>query len=261
MGFFRHRPIIQLVTHLERSCANRAEIVRILSQSFTEGVVRLGVSEDRIRLIYDWVDTSLITPLPKSNPLAVELGLDREFVVLYAGNMGFSQGLEHVLEAARLLADEKIRFVLVGEGAAKDSLLATADSYQLQNITFLPFQPRAFLPQVLAMADVSLVILSRGMGFSSLPSKTLSILAGGRPMVASIDPGSDTWNLVERSDSGICVPPEDPARLAEAIQTLKQSPALRDQMGQNGRRYALHHHSPQSAAEAFEEILIEATAQ
>jgi colanic acid biosynthesis glycosyl transferase WcaI len=258
LGIFRHKLIINLVTLLERSCANRASIVRILSRSFTEGVKRLGVPENRIRLIYDWVDTSLITPLSKSNSFAVEHGVDKEFVVLYAGNMGFSQGLEHVLEAARLLAGEELRFVLVGEGAAKDSLVAAADAYQLQNVTFLPFQPRARLPEVLASADVSLVILRQGMGYNSLPSKTLSILASGRPMVVSIDPGSDTWNLVERSESGICVPPENPARLAEAIRTLKQNPALRDKMGQNGRRYALRHHSPQSTAASFEEILTEA---
>ncbi len=261
LGIFRHKLIIKLVTYLERGCADRAVVVRILSQSFTEGVRRLGVPQDRIRLIYDWVDTNLITPLPKSNLFAIEQGLDKDFVVLYAGNMGFSQGLEHVLEAARLLADEEIRFVLVGEGAAKDSLLATANSCQLKNVTFLPFQPRARLPEVLATADISLVTLRQGMGFNSLPSKTLSILASGRPLVVSIDPGSDTWNLVERSESGINVPPEDSARLAEAIRTLKQKPALRDQMGQNGRRYALLHHSPQSAAEAFEKILTEASAK
>lgn len=258
LGIFRHKPIINLVTLLERSCAKRAGIVRILSQSFTEGVKRLGVPEDRIRLIYDWVDTSLITPLPKTNSFAAEHGLDKEFVVLYAGNVGFSQGLEHVLEAARLLVDEEIRFVLVGEGTAKDSLVATADAYQLQNVIFLPFQPRARLPEVLATADVSLVMLRQGMGFNSLPSKTLSILASGRPMVVSIDPKSDTWHLVERSQAGICVPPEDPACLAEAILKLKQDPELRDQMGQNGRRYALSNHSPTAAAEAFEEILAEA---
>lgn len=260
LGIFRHRPVIHFITALERSCATRAGVVRVLSQSFIPGVERLGVPRERIRLIYDWVDTELITPLPKSNPFAVEHGLDREFVVLYAGNIGFSQGLEHLLEAARLLADEPVRFLIVGEGAAKEELLTIAATHQLRNVTFLPFQPRARLPEVLATADVSLVILRRGMGFNSLPSKTLSILASGRPIVASIDPGSDTWDLVERSQSGICVQPEDAERLAEAIRTLRQDPHLRNRMGENGRRYALEHHSPQSAAAAFEQILSEAMA-
>ncbi|HFD87613.1 MAG TPA: glycosyltransferase WbuB [Gammaproteobacteria bacterium] len=261
LGIFRHKPVIRLVTALERSCVKRAAVVRVLSQSFVPRVKRLGVSEERIRLIYDWVDTNLIVPLPKSNPFAVEHGLDNKFVVLYAGNVGFSQGLEYLLDTACLLSDEHIHFLVVGEGAAKEDLLAKANASHLQNVTFLPFQPRERLPEVLASADVSVVMLRRGMGFNSLPSKTLSILASGRPIIVSIDEGSDTWNLVERSGAGICVPPESPERLAEAIKTLKQNPALGEQMGQNGRRYALLHHSPESAAEAFESLLLEVTTQ
>jgi colanic acid biosynthesis glycosyl transferase WcaI len=258
LGVFRRRPIIRLVTYLERSCATRAKIVRVLSKSFTEGMKRLGVRDSRIRLIYDWVDTELIAPLPKSNPFSIEHGLDQEFVVLYAGNMGFSQGLEQVIEAARILADEEIRFVFVGEGASKESLLTMANAYALRNVTFLPFQPRDRLPQVLATADVSLVVLRKGMGLNSLPSKTLSILAAGRPIVASVDPDSDTWNLVARSKSGTCTPPGDSGLLAENIQVLRRNPELRAQMGQCGRQYAICHHSPVSAAKAFEAILAEA---
>lgn len=257
LGIFRHGPVIRFVTALERSCATRAAIVRVLSQSFIPGVERLGVQRERIRLIYDWVDTDLISPLPKVNRFAIEHGLDNKFVVLYAGNIGFSQGLENLLEAAHLLANEPIHFVIVGEGAAKTNLLAAAAAYGLQNVTFLPFQPRTRLPEVLATADISLVILRRGMGFNSLPSKTLSILASGRPMIVSIDPGSDTWDLVERSQSGICVPPEDAKRLADAIRVLWKDAGLREQMGENGRCYALKYHSPQSAAVQFEELFFE----
>ena len=258
LGIFRHKAVIELVTRLERNCTGRAAIVRILSQSFQEGVERLGVPEHKIRLIYDWVDTGLITPMPKNNAFASEQGLADCFVVLYAGNIGFSQGLEHMLETARMLVDENIRFVFVGEGTTKEFLMETATSLHLPNVTFLPFQPREQLPEVLATADVSVVMLRQGMGFNSLPSKTLSILASGRPMIVSIDPDSDTWNLVERSQSGLCVPPENPTRLAEAILILKRNPILCKQMGQKGREYALLHHSQESAAEAFEQTLAEA---
>jgi colanic acid biosynthesis glycosyl transferase WcaI len=260
LGIFRHKPIIQLMTYLEQGCAQRAAIVRILSQSFAEGIRRLGVPEARIRLIYDWVDTDLITPLPKSNPFAIEHGLDLEFVVLYAGNMGFSQGLEHVLEAAQMLVGESIRFLFIGEGAAKESLLEFAASRHLPNVKFLPFQPRARLPEVLATADVSLVTLRKGMGVNSLPSKTLSILASGRPMIVSIDPDSDTWSLVQRAQSGICIPPENPTMLAEAILALKRDHALCAELAYRGRQYALRYHSPGAAADAFENILNEAIA-
>jgi colanic acid biosynthesis glycosyl transferase WcaI len=178
--------------------------------------------------------------------------------VLYAGNIGFSQDLKNVLKCAQKLVNENIQFVFVGEGPAKQSLIEYSISLQLPNVRFLPFQPRVRLPEVLASTDLSLVTLRQGMGFNSLPSKTLSILASGRPLIACVDPGSDTWHLVERSQSGLCIPPEDPESLARAILTLKRNSKLKNQMGVRGREYVLNHHSPKMAAKAFEKILVEA---
>ena len=108
---------------------------------------------------------------------------------------------------------------------------------------------------MLATADVSLVVLKKGIGFRSLPSKSYSILASGRPIVASVDEGSDSWKLIERCGGGICVPPEDPDRLTEAILRLKSDPVLRRELGVQGREYAERHHSPQAAAALFEKLL------
>jgi colanic acid biosynthesis glycosyl transferase WcaI len=209
-------------------------------------------------LVYDWVDTDLIQPLPRDNGFAREHNLADGFVVLYAGNIGLSQGLEHVLAAAELLADHPdFHFVLVGDGAGREQLAAQAEQRRLVNVQFLPFQPRARLPEVLATADVSLVTLRHGVGSGSLPSKTFSILASGRPVLASVDEGSETWNLVERAEAGLCVPPESPAQLAKAILRLSQDDDLRERLGQNGRAWAERYHSPQSAAEQFEKLLVE----
>jgi colanic acid biosynthesis glycosyl transferase WcaI len=257
LGIFRHRPVIAAVTGLERFCLNHAAVVRILSDSFRPGLHALGVSDTKMALVYDWVDTDLIRPLPRDNAFARETGLTDRFVVLYAGNLGLSQGLEHVLTAAALLAAYgDIRFVFVGDGAAREQLVTQAEQHRLANVQFLPFQPRARLAEVLATADVSLVTLQRGVGWGSLPSKTFSILASGRPMLASVDEGSETWCLVNRAEAGLCVRPESPSHLAEAILTLKQDAALRERLGRNGRIWAERYHSPQSAAEQFENLLL-----
>ncbi|RPI57417.1 MAG: glycosyltransferase, partial [Chloroflexi bacterium] len=143
--------------------------------------------------------------------------------------------MEHLLAAAGLLASNaEIQFVLVGDGASLQHLRAQAGQAGLSNVTFLPFQPRERLPEVLASADVSLVSLQRGAAVRSLPSKTFSILASGRPLVASLDEGSDSWNLIQRAQAGLCVPPESPALLAEAILALKHDVALAEGMGRNG---------------------------
>ena len=149
--------------------------------------------------------------------------------------------------------EPEIMFLLVGDGAGKERLVSQAS--ELNNVRFLPFQPRERLPEVLASADLSLVILKQGMGSSSLPSKTFSILSSARPVLACVDKGSDTWNLIERSQSGLCVLPENPTALVQAILSLKKDPAGREKMGMNGRAWVEKYHSPRVAAEQFELLL------
>jgi colanic acid biosynthesis glycosyl transferase WcaI len=135
--------------------------------------------------------------------------------------------LEQVLTAAELLKNHvDLMFVFLGDGAGREPLIALAAKHNLGNVKFLPFQPRSRLPEILATADVSLITLKRGIGTASLPSKSFSILASGRPILASVDEDSDTWELVQRSEAGICVPPEDPQALAAAIRYLKDTPSL-----------------------------------
>lgn len=259
LGIFRHRPVVSAVSALERFCLDRAVSVRILSESFVPPMRRLGVPDHKIALIYDWVDTDLIRPLPRDNAFSRECDLTGRFTVLYAGNIGLSQGLECVLDSAeRLAAHDDIRFVFVGDGAGRAGLVREAERRKLGNVKFFEFQPRPRLPEVLATGDVSLVILRKGIGVASLPSKTLSALASGRPILASVDETSDTCALVRRADAGLCVPPEDSAALAEAVLELRNDVALRARLGRNGRDYALQHHSLTAAADRFERLLSDA---
>jgi len=259
LGIFRHKLVIKTVSILERFCLNHADTVQIISDSFRPGLRSLGVPDSKMVLVYDWVDTELIHPLPKDNSFSQELGLNDAFVIQYAGNIGFSQGVEHLLTTAKLLEGQKdIRFILVGNGVALESLYTQAEHNQLTNVQFVPFQPRERLPQVLASADVSLVILRKGIGLDSLPSKTYSIMASGRPILLSVDEGSETYKLVKRAGAGICVPPENPAELAKAILNLKEDKDLRERLGQYGRTWAEKYHSPQAAAKQFEKLLLNA---
>jgi colanic acid biosynthesis glycosyl transferase WcaI len=173
----------------------------------------------------------------RTNAFALEHKLLDEFVVLYAGNVGLSQGLEHVVVAAERLATEPdMRMVFVGDGAGRSALEAEAVRHPAAQVTSLPLQPRSRLAEVLGTADISLVCLKRGVGTGSVPSKTLSILASGRPLVASVDEGSDTRRLVEAAGAGLCVPPEDPSALAEAILALRRDPKRRADMGSAAAR-------------------------
>jgi colanic acid biosynthesis glycosyl transferase WcaI len=256
LGIFRHKPVIALVGRLERYCLDRSSVVRILSESFRPGLRNLGVSDAKMVLIYDWVDTELIKPLPKHNEFSQEHKLTNRFVVLYAGNIGFSQGLEYVLSAANQLASQSdIHFLFVGDGPGLGHLTAEVKLQGLTNIQFLPFQPRDRLPEVLASANISLVVLRKGIGTGSLPSKTFSILASGRPVIASVDGGSETSNLIQKANAGLCIEPENSSELAAAILELKNNRELCCQLGNNGRIWAEQKHSVNSATDQFQELL------
>lgn len=256
MGLFKNQILIRLIGYLEDFCLYHASRVQVLSDGFLPALASHGLASDRIAVIPHWLDTALVRPLPRSNSFSKEHALTECFVVLYAGNLGLSQGFETVLEAARLLKDQPdVLFLFVGDGAGRSQVGKQAG--ELNNVRFLPYQPRERLPEALASADISLAVLKRGIGSASIPSKLFSILASGRPVIASVDRESDAWKLICSSQAGLCVEPESPRQLADAILSLRDDPSRRAQMGLNGRAWVEEHHSPPSAAEQFETLFMQ----
>lgn len=256
IGLFRQPWLIRLIEFSEKLCLRRAKRVRVLCPSFLDTYGAKGVPRDKMVVIHDYVDPDEIHPLPKNNQFAAAHALESKFVVMYAGNVGLSQGLDMVLEtASRMRGDTGVRFVIVGDGADNERLRAIAKDRELQNVQFLPFQPREALPQVLAAADVSVISLKPGFGADALPSKIYPILASGRPIIASVDEHCDTWDMVESSECGIVVRPGDAAALEGAVVRLRDNADLRRRLGANGRSAAVNTYSRRTAAQAFDSAL------
>jgi colanic acid biosynthesis glycosyl transferase WcaI len=137
-----------------------------------------------------------------------------------------------------------------GGGSARRGLVERAQG--LDNVVFVGLQPKERLPEVLAAADVHTVLLKRGLARSSVPSKTYSILAAGRPVVASVDEGTEVERVVREADAGRSVPPEDTDAFVDAVRALCSSDAERDRLGANGRRWVERWLSPAAVAEAYE---------
>ena len=252
LGIFKPGLMDRVVGALESHCVRTADQVRILAPAFAEPARRLGARDERMPLIYDWTDTRFIGPLPRENSVRAEFGLDGKFVFMYAGNIGLSQGLEMVIEAAAALRyDPRVRFAFVGGGAGLAPLQEKARADQATNVVFIPFQPRARLPEVLAAADVSLITLRAGLT-DSLPSKVYSIMASARPVLASVDPRNDVVDVIARAGCGVCVTPGDVEALVAGCRRFLAMPAAEPEaMGTAGRAYVDAHHSPRSAAAQF----------
>lgn len=258
LGVFKNPIALGFVKAIEDFCLQHSTIVQALTEGFVPNLIERISSKTRLLVIPLWIDTDFIRPQRGENSFREEYGLDNHFIVLYAGNLGLSQGLETVLYAAQQLTnDVSIRFVFVGDGSGRLELVAKAHQMKLENVVFIPYQPRERLPEVLASADISLVVLRKEIGTSSLPSKTFSILASGRPVLASVDEDSDVCKLVQSAGAGLQVPPETPDALVYAIQKLKANIRLRNLYGKNGRAYVCSHHSAQAAAKQFGQLLMD----
>ena len=242
LGMLRNRFSIAFFEWLERFIYRHSSRIFAISEEFKTNLLGKGVAASKIEVIPNFTDVSLIRPLARDNPFSRAQGLGGKYVVLYAGNMGVSQGLDVVLEAAERVKEKReIVFLIVGEGACRDPLVAEAARRNLSNVKFLPFQPETEAPLVYASCDVALIPLRQGITENSTPCKTYSIMAAGKPYIACVDEGSNLWKLAEKAGCGLCVEPENGAALAEAVLQLQADQGLAHTMGRNGRAYAERH--------------------
>jgi glycosyltransferase involved in cell wall biosynthesis len=173
------------------------------------------------------------------------------FIIVYAGSHGLANALDSLLQAARLLADEPVTFLMVGQGPEKAALQHVASQAGLSHVVFLPPVRKNAVPALLAAAD-ALILCWRCIPiyrFGVSPNKLIDYMMAGRPVIHAIDAGND---MVAESGCGISVPPEDPQALAGAVRRLMQTPAdERARMGENGRSYVLAHHDYRVLARRF----------
>jgi colanic acid biosynthesis glycosyl transferase WcaI len=257
-GAIRNRRVIRLAAALERWTYRRSAAVTVLSDDLATNI-RRKIGSHRagtIRVIPNFVDTERIRPGDRVTAYRAEFALGEGPVVLYAGNVGFSQSFEPLVEAARRCPD--ITFVVHGDGAARPDLEHRTAG--LGNFRVVGFQPTGRLSEVLASGDVHVVLLRRGLGDVSVPSKSYSSLAAGRPVVASIDQGTEIPRLLDAAGAGRSVEPDDVDGFVAALRALVDDPVERARMGASGRRWVVAHASPTAVAAAYADLLAEVAA-
>lgn len=258
-GAISNRTIIRVARWLERVSYKTSDAVVLLSDDLLRNVERKvsRLHRSTLHVIPNFVDTVAITPRNRMTDYRRELGIGEGVVVMYAGNVGFSQSIELLIAAARELPH--IQVVINGDGAARSSLQELARD--CENVHFVEYQPIERLGEVLASADIHVVPLRAGLASVSVPSKTYSILAAGRPILAAIDLDTEIPRILVASGAGITVPPEDAAKFTAALRWLVDQPELRVEMGNKGRRWVEQHASPQAVARAYEALFMNQSKQ
>ena len=259
LGALKNRWAISLLFALERFVYARGRFITVIAPGMRRRILKKGVPPDKVRLIPNFVDADDLTPGPKANPFSRQHGLDRAFVVAYAGNMGPAQGLDTVLDAAALLEREsRVRFLLVGEGTSFDRLKQAVADRGLRNVLMLPHQPYAMVPQIYATSDLALVPLAVNTASDAVPSKVYRIMACARAVLACADPESDLAELVRVAECGRVVAPGSPKALANAIAAAMRDESACALMGEAGRRHVLTNYARPSISAEYEALVREA---
>jgi colanic acid biosynthesis glycosyl transferase WcaI len=252
LEMLKNRILIRLAEWLEWSTYQRAGLVWAVTKGIRQSLLARRLPPERVFLLTNGVDTTKFRPQPQAQARAM-LDWEDRFTVIYTGTHGLAHGLTTVLEAAERLRDRsEIRFVLVGDGAAKEDLVSRAQQRDLKNVTFLEPQPHDQIPLLLAASDACLAPLRKLPLFEgALPSKIYEAMACARPVLLGVE-GEARQIFEQEAGAALAVEPENPDALAAAILYLYEHPRVAKDLGSRGRAFVESHYDREQLSIALE---------
>lgn len=226
---------------IENFTYRNADKIIVISQDFKRNIMAKGVPEEKIEVIYNWVDEQAVVHIPRDeNKLFKKYNLDpNKFYITYCGNIGLTQNMDLLLDVAKeLSSEENIHFVLVGEGADKARVVKRVENENINNISFLPFQPYEDISHVFSLGNAGLIISKPGVGENSVPSKTWSIMSAECPVIANFDE-NEIKSILNYNNCGIFTKAGDKEAFKNAILELYHNQEKAVQLGKNGRQFIM----------------------
>ena len=225
-----------------------------ISEDIKRSMVARGVPEEKIAVVYNWVDESAIKPVAKEdNPLYEEFGLSREkFTVVYAGNLGNAQNINIILDGAKELPD--LQFAVFGTGGLENEVRERIEKEVLTNVHLNPLQPYDRVSQVYSLGDACIVSCKEGLGGSAMPSKTWAIMSCGRPVIASFDEG-ELKEIMEKNNLGVFTHAGDVNEFVEGIKNIAANPVHCAEMGRNARQFILENLTKEVGTRKYVEVI------
>lgn len=243
---------------IENFTYKHADKIIVISEDFKKNIMAKGVPEEKIVVVYNWVDQNAVVNVEReNNKLFDKYNLDRsKFYIEYSGNIGLSQNMDMLLEVMEDLQDNypDINLVLVGEGAYKAQVEKIVADKQLKNVVMLPFQPYEDISHVFSLGDVGLVISKPGTGAASVPSKTWSIMSASRPVLANFDE-NELKDILTGNECGIFTKAGDKDAFKQSIITLYENRELCKQYGENGRQFVMDNLTREVGTQKYVDVI------
>lgn len=245
---------------VENITYRNADKIIVISDDFKKNIMAKGVPEEKIVVVYNWVDENAVVPVAKEdNPLYDELGINREkFSVVYAGNFGHAQNIDVTIAAAERLNDvADIQFLMFGTGGLVEDYKKIAQEKGLKNMFFFPLQPVEKVSQVYSLGDLGIVACKKGLGKGAFPSKTWSIMSAGTPVIANYDEDTDLERLVKDNGLGVFSAADDSEQMAQRIMEMYDNRELCAEYGRNARQYILDNVSKDKSTQKYVDVIKE----
>lgn len=260
VGAMKANPAIRLLEKLELFLYRRAVLIVVVTDSFRENLVGRGIPAEKIAVVKNGVDLDFFQPRQPSAGLAAKLGTTGKFVVSYIGTIGMAHAVDKIVETAELLRQQQdILFLIVGEGAKKQSVRDLIANKRLTNALLLEGANKQQVRDYYAITDLNLVTLrNKPLFLMVIPSKIFEIMAMGRPILSSIN--GESRQILEAGEAAEFVEPEDPERMAAAILRLKSDKEKLSRLGKNGRRFVEQNYNRDRSAAALLAYLKQITA-
>jgi len=254
LGYKTNKVLKKILKAVEKYYYNTASKIFCATEEIRNTIVRAGIQENKVITLLNTVDINVFKPMKVSRS---KFNLnENDFVIIYVGSLTQVQNLKTVIEAAEMLKKQlNIKFIMVGEGEDKENLIAQVEKLKLQNISFIDGQPTEKIVEMINVADLGLISLSKNKFFSdnALPTKTSEYLGCGKPIVACA--GKNLKELIEKNKVGIVVPPGDSKALAKAILELYKNPELTKKISLNARKLVVEHFSDENFYQVLEKNL------
>ena len=242
---------------IENFTYRNADKIIVISEDFKRNIMNKGVPEDKIVVVYNWVDTEKIKPVVKDeNPLYDEFGISKDkFNVVYAGNLGNAQNVMLLVEAAKKLKDDdSVQIIIFGTGGIEQELKNAVIENNLKNVKLLPLQPMERVPYVYGVGDVCVVACKEGLGGSAMPSKTWTIMSCGKTVLANFDEG-ELKHIIEDNNCGVFTKAGDVDAFVYAIKELKKQESKCEEFGKNGRAFVLENLNKDICTQKYVDVI------